>query len=341
MSFTTMAVTPRVGAPAAEVSIALSAGKKGPTIYVSIPTTFSTRLKVDAEPKVMVGWGEDEDSGKLMVRADPGGYELHFLKTHMRLRIPAPAQVENVDREKERVPHYWEGDALILAMPLWAWQSELEINRNKLDVDGEGRPTVLRIEGTTLIVDDWSARYTKKEAAFLELFIQRYGRVLTKEQIHEHVYSMDNDPADIKIVDVVIYKLRKSLAGSGLLISTHWGVGYALVRDKGQPQITKLNDGASRQQPGQKAAEKPRPAIAIAGDYVTIGTTPVKIAAPSVMALFQRLNKDFGSVVPRTELHAKWADIDRQILSLKAKLENTSIRVASTDKGWKLEEIAQ
>ena len=54
------------------------------------------------------------------------------------------------------------------------------------------------------------------------------GRVHSKESIHSALYFDPDDGAETKIIDVFVCKLRKKLAGSGVGIVTHWGIGYQM-----------------------------------------------------------------------------------------------------------------
>ncbi|MGA9855081.1 MAG: winged helix-turn-helix domain-containing protein [Gammaproteobacteria bacterium] len=70
-------------------------------------------------------------------------------------------------------------------------------------------------------------RLTPTEAKVLEALLARAEA--TKEAILLHLYSTRCDDApEIKIVDVLVFRIRKKLARHGLKIETRWGRGYAL-----------------------------------------------------------------------------------------------------------------
>lgn len=70
----------------------------------------------------------------------------------------------------------------------------------------------------------------QKEFALLEYFLRNPGRVLTKTQILERVWSYNFDP-QTNVVDVLVCRLRNKLDrdhAAGKLIKTIRGVGYVL-----------------------------------------------------------------------------------------------------------------
>jgi len=73
---------------------------------------------------------------------------------------------------------------------------------------------------------------TSREFALLSYLIRSAGRVYSRAQICEHVWSYHFDPAT-NIVDVYIQKLRKKLdvGSGGSIIETVRGVGYRARRD--------------------------------------------------------------------------------------------------------------
>jgi DNA-binding response OmpR family regulator len=70
-----------------------------------------------------------------------------------------------------------------------------------------------------------------KEFALLELFMRNQGRVLSRDQILDHVWNDDYD-AFSNVVDVYVGRLRKKvdLGGRPSLFQTVRGVGYGMRR---------------------------------------------------------------------------------------------------------------
>lgn len=70
---------------------------------------------------------------------------------------------------------------------------------------------------------------TRKEAGFLKALIGRER--CTKEYLFSAIYSVMEDPPQMKIIDVFVCKLRAKLRPYGIRIGTIWGVGYELAPD--------------------------------------------------------------------------------------------------------------
>lgn len=70
---------------------------------------------------------------------------------------------------------------------------------------------------------------TAKEYALLEYFMRNAGQVLTREQIADHVWSIENTFSS-NLVDVYVRYLRNKIEGVGTvrLIQTVRGAGYTL-----------------------------------------------------------------------------------------------------------------
>ncbi|MEO0510928.1 MAG: response regulator transcription factor [Verrucomicrobiota bacterium] len=68
---------------------------------------------------------------------------------------------------------------------------------------------------------------TARELNLLELFLQRRGSIISKDQIRELLFE-DCEDGESNVVEVYIYGLRKKFGRS--TIKTHRGLGYELVR---------------------------------------------------------------------------------------------------------------
>ncbi|MFC5607579.1 response regulator [Variovorax soli] len=66
-----------------------------------------------------------------------------------------------------------------------------------------------------------------REIGALRALIQRSGEPLSKQQIIDRVFS-DEEDVHPEAVEVVVYRLRKRLEGSGVRIVTLRGLGYVL-----------------------------------------------------------------------------------------------------------------
>ena len=72
---------------------------------------------------------------------------------------------------------------------------------------------------------------TAREFSLLEYLLRSPGRVLTRTQILEHVWSYDFDP-QTNLVDVYVRRLRKKIRDDGDLIQTVRGVGYRIRKEQ-------------------------------------------------------------------------------------------------------------
>jgi DNA-binding response OmpR family regulator len=57
--------------------------------------------------------------------------------------------------------------------------------------------------------------------------VRRFGRVVSKEQLVEQLYSFDSEVSH-NAIEVYVHRLRRKLDGSGLLVRTLYGRGYLL-----------------------------------------------------------------------------------------------------------------
>lgn len=89
-----------------------------------------------------------------------------------------------------------------------------------LELDAAGR--AVRRAGRAITL---SAR----EYALLEYLAMRRGQVVTRSEIHEHVYDFATEPAS-NVIDVYVGYLRKKIDDGQTikLIRTHRGLGYSL-----------------------------------------------------------------------------------------------------------------
>lgn len=69
-----------------------------------------------------------------------------------------------------------------------------------------------------------------RESAVLRALAQRTGEPLSKQQIIDRVFS-DQDEVNPEAVEVLVYRLRRRLEGSGARIVTLRGLGYVLEPD--------------------------------------------------------------------------------------------------------------
>jgi two-component system, OmpR family, response regulator len=92
------------------------------------------------------------------------------------------------------------------------------VRHGRLTFDQAGR--VAELDGSRL---DLSAR----ELGLLEIFLQRPGQLVRKEQLVQHVCEW-GDEVSSNAIEVYVHRLRKKLASGDVRISTVRGVGYCL-----------------------------------------------------------------------------------------------------------------
>lgn len=76
------------------------------------------------------------------------------------------------------------------------------------------------------------AHLTKHEFAIVAELVKAYPAALSKDRIFDILYNERFADADVpmpKIIDVFICKARKQLLGTGIIITTNWGRGYAIT----------------------------------------------------------------------------------------------------------------
>ena len=87
----------------------------------------------------------------------------------------------------------------------------------------------LDMAGRRLYLDDQAVDLSLRELAVIELLLLREGKVVTKQQIVDHLYGWE-DASSSNAVEVFVHRLRKKLEGSGLTIATVRGMGYLVEK---------------------------------------------------------------------------------------------------------------
>ena len=118
--------------------------------------------------------------------------------------------------------------------------AELEARIRALLRRGDPTGATLRLgaiafEPTTrhVTVHDVELEVTARELAVLELLMRRAGRIISKKQIFDSVYSSD-DAAGMSNVEVLVSRLRRKLvnAHAGAGIRVFRGMGYRLESEE-------------------------------------------------------------------------------------------------------------
>lgn len=88
-------------------------------------------------------------------------------------------------------------------------------------------PLRLDMAGRRLYSADKPVELSARELAVIELLLLKEGRVVTKQQITEHLYGWEEGSTS-NAVEVFIYRLRRKLEPSGVDIRTVRGMGYLI-----------------------------------------------------------------------------------------------------------------
>lgn len=118
--------------------------------------------------------------------------------------------------------HLYELEARVRALIRRAYApSGLEIQHGKLRIDLAGR---------RIYCDSHPIDMTSKEFALVELLFMRVGRVVTRQQVIDHIYGWEEE-LESNAVDVLMHRLRKKLEHTGCNIQTIRGMGYLVDHD--------------------------------------------------------------------------------------------------------------
>ena len=91
----------------------------------------------------------------------------------------------------------------------------------------------LDMTGRRLFCNGTPVDLSVRELAVIELLLLREGRVVTKQQIIDHLYGWE-DTSTSNAVEVFVYRLRKKLEASGVDIRTVRGMGYLIEKRHAQ-----------------------------------------------------------------------------------------------------------
>ncbi|HTH93752.1 MAG TPA: response regulator transcription factor [Rhodocyclaceae bacterium] len=83
------------------------------------------------------------------------------------------------------------------------------------------------IEGRRMFFGEQSVDLTARELALAELLLRRTGRVVSKEQMVDHLYGW-GDEVGSNAIEVYVHRLRKKLEFADFNVRTVRGMGYLL-----------------------------------------------------------------------------------------------------------------
>ncbi|EYD72688.1 response regulator [Limimaricola hongkongensis] len=103
-----------------------------------------------------------------------------------------------------------------------AGRAENRVRLGGLDFDPGAQS--LRVGGAAVTA-------TRRELALLNLLIANRGRIMPKERLFDGLFGFENADVGTNTIELYVARLRKKLAGSGVAIETHRGLGYRLDLD--------------------------------------------------------------------------------------------------------------
>jgi len=98
-------------------------------------------------------------------------------------------------------------------------------------------PLRLDMAGRRLYHGEQPLELSMREIAVVELLLLREGKVVTKQQLVDHLYGWEGTTTS-NAVEVVVYRLRKKLEPSGVEIRTVRGMGYLIEKPRQNPPQT-------------------------------------------------------------------------------------------------------
>ena len=113
---------------------------------------------------------------------------------------------------------------------------ELEARVRALTRRGTGLPTLIELGPLTYDQVDRVARVngqvvelSAREMALLEILLLRVGRLVSKEQLVDHLCGWGEE-VSTNAIEVYVHRLRKKLESGGVRIATVRGLGYCLEK---------------------------------------------------------------------------------------------------------------
>ena len=116
---------------------------------------------------------------------------------------------------------------------------ELEARVRALTRRGTGMPTLIEHGQLTydqtehiVRVGDHMVDLSPRELALIEIFLLRIGRLVSKEQLVDHLCGWGEE-VSTNAIEVYVHRLRKKLEAGGIKIVTVRGLGYCLEKPGG------------------------------------------------------------------------------------------------------------
>ncbi len=96
-------------------------------------------------------------------------------------------------------------------------------------------PLSVDLSGRVVMLDDKVVDLSARELALLEVLLQRSGRLVSKDQLVDHL-CVWGEEVSTNAIEVYIHRLRKKIEVGPVHIATVRGLGYCLEKIPGPPQ---------------------------------------------------------------------------------------------------------
>jgi two-component system, OmpR family, response regulator len=113
---------------------------------------------------------------------------------------------------------------------------ELEARVRALTRRGTGQPRCIEVgrlsydqADRVLKINGQVVELSAREVGLLEVFVLRVGRLVSKDQLVDHLCGW-GDEVSSNAIEVYVHRLRKKLEDSGVRIATVRGLGYCLEK---------------------------------------------------------------------------------------------------------------
>ena len=93
-------------------------------------------------------------------------------------------------------------------------------------------PLSVDLSGRVVMIDDRVVDLSARELALLEVLLQRAGRLVSKDQLVDHL-CVWGEEVSTNAIEVYIHRLRKKIETGPVRIATVRGLGYCLERIAG------------------------------------------------------------------------------------------------------------
>ncbi|TMS59472.1 response regulator transcription factor [Imbroritus primus] len=95
--------------------------------------------------------------------------------------------------------------------------------------------------GRIAYIDDQMLELSARELGLLEILLSRTGRLVSKEQLVDHLCEWGEEVSN-NAIEVYVHRLRKKIEVNGIRIATVRGLGYCLEKYQATPATTPAPD---------------------------------------------------------------------------------------------------